>query len=321
MKKLILNADDYGATNFIDNGIIEGIKAGVINSVSVLVNHQDFNSRVTDKLLPLAEEYGVEIGLHLSITTGFVEGGRNHATNSLTYSKTSKFILLADLILNRISRDELKAEIKYQIEKLGRALRGVENIEHINSHQGIFYFDRYLLNCLLEVLDEYKSQGKIFYLRSPFTWSRKLPYNDYDRKFSISIRRQAFRNALKRGFLRKRGRCNTVKRLFVGTFRNKINEVNRRLLEYNNKIPYCFIDHWYGQAYKHNLKAIVNNLPEDGDKVVEFMLHVGHGDEYDEASGINSGYYHHRKMELEILIENKHLLEEVAIVNYSPNTW
>jgi len=322
MKKLILNADDYGATDFIDNGIIKGIKEGIVISVSVLVNHTQFEKRVVENLLPVAREYGVKIGLHLSITSGSIDQNREVEPRSMLAEGSQDFSHLNRIILNRIAKAELLAEIKYQIEKLGRALGGVQHIEHINSHHGIFYFDHFLLSSLMEVLYEYKNQGYTFHLRSPLSWSKSgLPYYDYDRKYSISIRRQAIRNALGSPIF-VRGRFNTIKRLFLGTRLKFINYVQRTLADYSNEHTFCFIDQWYGQTNQHHLNHIIEKIPAEPDKVIEFMLHLGDEETpHDYAPGINPGYYHHRKMELKLLSENKHLLEEVEIVNYSPSTW
>lgn len=59
MKKLIINADDFGKFARIDDGIIEGINAGVITSTSVLV----FGKYAGDAR-KLIDYKNVSIGLH-----------------------------------------------------------------------------------------------------------------------------------------------------------------------------------------------------------------------------------------------------------------
>src|SRR6266403_4156400 len=77
MGSLILTADDYGACDFIDNGIISALRGGKINTVTAFVTHPGSESRMKT-LLDLREElkeknagfYTFNIGLHFSITSG-----------------------------------------------------------------------------------------------------------------------------------------------------------------------------------------------------------------------------------------------------------
>ena len=50
MGSLILTADDYGACDFIDNGIIQALEQGKINTVTAFVTHPESKQRL-DKLL------------------------------------------------------------------------------------------------------------------------------------------------------------------------------------------------------------------------------------------------------------------------------
>lgn len=71
MKKLIITADDFGVYPCINNGVIEAVKAGKVNSVAVLTNYTDSVKNVND-LLDAADNSNreVDIGCHLTITSG-----------------------------------------------------------------------------------------------------------------------------------------------------------------------------------------------------------------------------------------------------------
>src|SRR4029077_13081797 len=63
---LIINADDFGLSEGINRGIIEGFRAGAITSTSVMVGMPAFGDAV--RLAHDAKTLG--IGLHFSLTAG-----------------------------------------------------------------------------------------------------------------------------------------------------------------------------------------------------------------------------------------------------------
>ncbi|WP_051412242.1 ChbG/HpnK family deacetylase [Halonatronum saccharophilum] len=65
MKKLIVNADDFGLTKVCTEGIIKGIKGGIIGSTTI------YDQYAANKTIKLAKENGItELGLHLTLTCG-----------------------------------------------------------------------------------------------------------------------------------------------------------------------------------------------------------------------------------------------------------
>ncbi|WKZ26473.1 MAG: ChbG/HpnK family deacetylase [Candidatus Paceibacterota bacterium] len=61
MKKIIINADDFGYSKSIDEGILETIKNGVVRSTSVMV----YGKAVEDITNLIDVEKNISIGLHL----------------------------------------------------------------------------------------------------------------------------------------------------------------------------------------------------------------------------------------------------------------
>lgn len=75
--KHILTADDYGAIDYIDQGIMKAIRAGKINSVACFATRCERNCEMElperiQKLLDLKKEaFEFSIGLHFCISAGF----------------------------------------------------------------------------------------------------------------------------------------------------------------------------------------------------------------------------------------------------------
>src|SRR6202142_4058846 len=72
MKKLIVNADDFGRSASINQGIIEGHQKGIVTSASLMTGREGFDEAV--KLAKANPKLG--IGLHLDLDSFFqVEHG------------------------------------------------------------------------------------------------------------------------------------------------------------------------------------------------------------------------------------------------------
>src|SRR5215813_556275 len=66
MKRLIINADDFGFTRGVNNGIVQAHKQGIVTSTTIMANGQAFNEAVE-----LARENpGLGVGCHLYIVGG-----------------------------------------------------------------------------------------------------------------------------------------------------------------------------------------------------------------------------------------------------------
>ena len=66
MKKLIVNADDFGLTNGVNRAIIEGHTRGAITSATLMANMPAFDAAVR-----LAKDHpSLGVGLHFNITQG-----------------------------------------------------------------------------------------------------------------------------------------------------------------------------------------------------------------------------------------------------------
>jgi predicted glycoside hydrolase/deacetylase ChbG (UPF0249 family) len=64
-KKLIVNADDYGLTDGVTDGILHAFREGIVSSASIMATGEDFTRAAL-----LAKDARLPLGLHLTLTWG-----------------------------------------------------------------------------------------------------------------------------------------------------------------------------------------------------------------------------------------------------------
>ena len=126
---LIVNADDFGIAEGVNNGIREAHHAGVVTSTSLLANGVAFDHAVaiangTDRVLG--------VGVHLD----FVQGRPLTSARTLADGKTGHFQSLSTLtrraLLGRVDPHDVMMEAVAQIERVRSA--GLA-ITHVDSHR------------------------------------------------------------------------------------------------------------------------------------------------------------------------------------------
>jgi len=126
-----VNADDFGLSSGVNEGILEAHAAGVVSSVSVLVNAPGWEHAVA-ALRRAGAELGA--GLHLNLIAGEPVGGGR----SLVHPRTGRFHGLAGLVTRaltgRIDPDHVAEECAAQLARL-RAV-GVR-VTHVDSHRHV----------------------------------------------------------------------------------------------------------------------------------------------------------------------------------------
>lgn len=134
MKKLIVNADDFGYRTEINKAIVYAHKNGIVRSASMLVDRDAF-----DEAVVLAKENpDLGIGLHIDLDKFFdIEHGVGRINGWLNNTAADKRIL--------------KGEIKRQIDKLLSA--GIK-IDHFDSHHHT-HLVKDVLVTLTEICKEY----------------------------------------------------------------------------------------------------------------------------------------------------------------------
>lgn len=132
-KQLIINADDFGLTPAVNQGIVEAHEAGCVTSASLLVNLPGFEDAVAR--VRAAPRLGV--GLHLNLTAGSPVAGAA-AVPTLCDAKTGRFCTLPRLAARafsgRIAARDVLTECIAQIARLCDA--GI-TITHVDSHRHV----------------------------------------------------------------------------------------------------------------------------------------------------------------------------------------
>ena len=154
MKRLLVNADDFGLCRSVTDGIIEAHRRGIVTSTSIMAGGADF-----DYAMQQARECpGLGVGVHLtlveelpvcaadqirSLAQGDGRLPRNYAA------------LLSGVALGRIRLAEIEAELRAQVEK---CLRAGLTPTHLDSHQHVHALPA-ILRIVLKIAAEYSIPG------------------------------------------------------------------------------------------------------------------------------------------------------------------
>ncbi len=130
MKQLIVNADDFGLHESINDGIVEAHMAGCVTSASLMAGGAAFEHAV--QLANRHDRLG--IGVHLTLV-GANPVARGDVHTLLTEAGTffpSYGQFIKQYLLGRIAKAHIEYELRCQMQKIVKT--GI-NITHIDSHQ------------------------------------------------------------------------------------------------------------------------------------------------------------------------------------------
>jgi hopanoid biosynthesis associated protein HpnK len=131
MKQLILNADDFGMTRGVNEGIIRAHREGVLTSTTLMANGAAFE----DAIERAKGNPGLAVGCHLVLVGGRAIAAREEipslaeAGGKLPESLAG---LVARVSSGRVRVEEIDREMRAQIEKIRAA--GIEPT-HLDTHK------------------------------------------------------------------------------------------------------------------------------------------------------------------------------------------
>jgi hopanoid biosynthesis associated protein HpnK len=145
MRRLIINADDFGLTAGVNRAIVEAHEHGVVTSATLMANGQAFDDAVN--LAQFRPRLGV--GCHIVLVDGapllnppevrsLLDGGNSSGSPHFREG-ISRFGAFA--LLGRLAEAEIEAEAKAQIRRLQAA--GVP-VTHVDSHKHTHLFPQVL---------------------------------------------------------------------------------------------------------------------------------------------------------------------------------
>ncbi len=133
MKRLVVNADDFGMAEGINEGILEAHLNGILTSATLLANGEAFDSAVAGARN--APRLGV--GVHLNLTQGRPIADPAEVS-SLVHHRgqffRSPFALLRGILSRTVRLAEIDRELAAQIERVRDA--GIE-ITHLDGHMHV----------------------------------------------------------------------------------------------------------------------------------------------------------------------------------------
>ncbi|MDR2581522.1 MAG: ChbG/HpnK family deacetylase [Fibromonadaceae bacterium] len=161
MKKIIINADDYGLTPSVSKGIRNAHLNGILTSTTAMAT--GFSIENDAKLL-INECPFLGVGVHLTLTSVPSVLPKNQI--STLVNNNGDFFSIKELIANNESIDEIELynEWKAQIEKL---LTLGLSIGHLDSHHYVCYLNKKTINVMIKLAKEYN-----FSVRAPASPNR-----------------------------------------------------------------------------------------------------------------------------------------------------
>jgi hopanoid biosynthesis associated protein HpnK len=283
VRRLIVNADDFGLTTGVNRGIVEAHSTGIVTSTTLMANSAAF-----DDAVQLARSNPkLSVGCHLVLVDGSPLLGRDKVPSLMDprnpgcfYQNISSFAQRA--LTGRFDANEIEAEATAQIRKLQSA--GIQ-VSHVDTHKHTHMFPQVLRPLLAAA----KACG-VPAVRNPFGW-------------------MAFSRIANRPQLWQRYTQVKLLNLLAGKFRRAVADAG--MLTTDGSVGVVAT----GSLDDRLIHFILETLP---DGTWEFVTHPGYYDT--ELAGIRTRLRESREMERQILSrpETRGLLrrEGIQLISY-----
>jgi|Deesub1362B_J571_1020462.scaffolds.fasta_scaffold00002_796 hopanoid biosynthesis associated protein HpnK len=182
MKRVIINADDFGLSKGINEGIVKAHREGVLTSATIMVNMPGFEQAVEQALkMP-----SLGIGIHLNVVRGRPVLSPERIPSLV--DREGRFWGDLSLIIKKIGKKEIKIEeiISEFRAQINKALKAGLSLTHVDSEKHLHCFYP-ILKRLIPLLKDFGLQriryiNQICGLRNPalflgsvvvfFSWMR-----------------------------------------------------------------------------------------------------------------------------------------------------
>lgn len=148
MKRLIINADDFGINTARTHGIFIGFEQGIVRNASLVVNQSSSAAAAKH-----ARERGLPTGLHLNFTEDFPLSKPEHVSTLLSPSGMfrDRHELRRLMDDGTVEREHVEREARAQIEWF---LDNHGQPTHLDSHHHI-HIHPVVIHALIPILDRY----------------------------------------------------------------------------------------------------------------------------------------------------------------------
>ena len=269
LRRLIINADDFGLTSGVNRAIFEAHRRGIVTSATLMANSNSFNEAI-DLAVSMPR---LSVGCHLVLVDGspllasdrvpslIGSGAEYHAT----FGQFAKAALR-----KKLRSDEIEGEATAQIQRIQKA--GL-NVSHVDSHK-----HTHMLPLVGAAAIRAAKNCGVLAIRNPFVPNRPLAFADLARRPKLWTRYAETRllRAYRREFIKHVAAAGMV--TTDGTF----GVISTGALDLD---LFC---------------AIVDAVPEG---TWEFVCHPGYVDE--QLGTIRTRLRESRQKELEVLTSNE----------------
>lgn len=139
MRRLIVNADDFGLTSGVNRAIVEAHTHGIVTSATLMANGRAFEEAVSlAKTVP-----SLSVGCHIVLIDGEpVLDAAQLLTLTSQHSRPNRFrdglkLFAARALAGRLDPGEIEAEVSAQIRKIQAA--GI-SVSHVDTHKHTHLF-------------------------------------------------------------------------------------------------------------------------------------------------------------------------------------
>ena len=136
MKRLIINADDFGRHELINRAVEKAFREGCLKSATIMAGGKFFD----DAVKIAKKNPGLGVGIHFTLANGFPVLSPEKIPSLVTEEgifHENYVVFLKKYLQGKISHDEIKSELAAQLEKVQRA---EINLTHFDSHQHLHHF-------------------------------------------------------------------------------------------------------------------------------------------------------------------------------------
>ena len=199
MKKLIINADDFGISEETNLAIKQGFEEGIITSTSLIANMEAFNHAIFE-VLPTIKS--IDVGFHFNIIEGKSLTNQPMLCNKNGFFNKSylKIILLS---FNKEFLKQVEIEFRAQIEKVLEHCK----ISHIDSH-----VHTHAIPNIFKLVSTLAKEYNVPYVRT----QKEKPYIVWEKSFNIKFAINILKNILLNTFTQINRKTVKTNDFFIG---------------------------------------------------------------------------------------------------------
>lgn len=198
MRRLIVNADDFGLTAGVNRAIAEGNSRGVITSATLMANAQ-----ASDAAIELAKKQpALKTGCHVVLIDGVpLSANLPSLTNGSSRFRSSLKQFAMAAVRKQIAAEEIEREVEAQIRKIQSS--GI-TLTHVDSHKHTHMFPHVLrpllraarargIRAVRNPFEPMRSWAESMVLRTPALWLRSagvMAFGMFAAEFQRAIKEQ-----------------------------------------------------------------------------------------------------------------------------------